>query len=170
MPKSDRLLTGADSELVLSESDFLRDVGYAGYAAWPTVPPRKTCARQQDRVRFFEVGKSFHGSLGDVTRGTVANCRPYPWKSVVPEQWGQSAQAADFFDIKSRRRKPLRTHRRCERLSLLSLPTIHHVQPGQAATLILRGEDAVGMRRVNCIPSVSKFFGIKKRAAYLFSS
>ena len=56
-------------------------------------------ARQQDRVRFFEIGKTFHGALKKPTE--VVRVSAIITGDVVDKQWGNSVQAVDFFDIKS---------------------------------------------------------------------
>jgi phenylalanyl-tRNA synthetase beta chain len=56
-------------------------------------------ARQQDRVRIFEIGKSFHGTLErpiEVLRIGALACG-----SAQPEQWSVRTQPVDFFDIKA---------------------------------------------------------------------
>ncbi len=54
--------------------------------------------RQQSRVRLFEMGRSFKGSLDDVQEidqlaAVIVGGR---W----PEQWGEKSTQADFFDLK----------------------------------------------------------------------
>ena len=56
-------------------------------------------ARQQERVRFFEIGKSFHGKLEKPVE--IVRVSGVAIGSAVQEQWGMSAQSIDFFDIKS---------------------------------------------------------------------
>ncbi len=98
-------------------------------------------ARQQERVRLFEVGKSFHGTLeAPVETLRVA---AVAIGSALPEQWSASAREVDFFDIKSdieallelTGEGPAFTFRETEHAVL---------QPGQAAE-ILRGGTPVGV-------------------------
>jgi phenylalanyl-tRNA synthetase beta chain len=56
-------------------------------------------ARQQDRVRLFEIGKSFHGTLDAPQE--VVRIAAVASGSAMPEQWGAHSQAIDFFDLKA---------------------------------------------------------------------
>jgi phenylalanyl-tRNA synthetase beta chain len=56
-------------------------------------------ARQQERVRLFEIGKSFHGTLESPRE--VVRIAAVASGSAQPEQWGVESQAIDFFDIKA---------------------------------------------------------------------
>jgi phenylalanyl-tRNA synthetase beta chain len=119
-------------------------------------------ARQQDRVRLFEIGKSFHGSLQapeEVVRIAAVACG-----SAMPEQWGIRPQAIDFFDIKS------------DLVALLQLAgdasdvtfrSIEHValQPGQAAAIVRDGRDIGIIGKLH--PQVAKRLELK-RDAYVF--
>ena len=93
-------------------------------------------ARQQDRVRLFEVGKSFHGTLDAPQE--VVRIAAVASGGAMPEQWGAASQSIDFFDIKA------------DLVSLLKLagdasdvtfkPLDHPaLQPGQAAAVV-RGD------------------------------
>jgi phenylalanyl-tRNA synthetase beta chain len=97
---SNRLLTGNDSELVLSnpissEMSVMRSSLLPGML----MVAASNTARQQDRIRLFEIGKSFHGTL-DAHEETV-RIAAVIIGSVMPEQWGSEPQGTDFFDIKS---------------------------------------------------------------------
>ena len=89
-------------------------------------------SRQQDRVRLFEIGRSFHGTLQ----------KPLETQQVAglilgtsrAEQWSDSAQAVDFFDIKS----DVESLLRCQVAStILHFAVTEHpaLQPGQAARI-----------------------------------
>jgi phenylalanyl-tRNA synthetase beta chain len=56
-------------------------------------------ARQQDRIRLFEIGKSFHGKLN--AHEEIDRIAVVVMGSVLPEQWGSKSQDTDFYDIKS---------------------------------------------------------------------
>ena len=94
-----KLITGADSELVLSnpissEMSVMRGSLLVGMLATAA----SNLARQQDRVRLFEIGKSFHGTLEAPTEVVrVAFVALGPGNS---EQWAAKAQNVDFYDIK----------------------------------------------------------------------
>ena len=53
-------------------------------------------ARQQERGRLFEIGKSFHGVVGDHTE--VIRIAGVATGTALPEQWGAESRAVDFFD------------------------------------------------------------------------
>ncbi len=56
-------------------------------------------ARQQERVRLFEAGRSWHGTLAapvEVMRVAAVAIGP-----ALPEQWGEGARGVDFFDLKA---------------------------------------------------------------------
>jgi len=140
--KLNTLITGETSELVLSNPISVEMSVMRG-SIWPGILSAASAnlARQQDRVRLFEIGKTFHGSLGapvEVVRvaGVVAG-------NIVDEQWGSRSQAVDFFDIKS------------DVSALLSMVGMNSgfnfvatehpaLQPGQAAN-ITRNGDIVGV-------------------------
>jgi phenylalanyl-tRNA synthetase beta chain len=98
--KLDSAFSGNDSKLILSnpistEMSVMRSSLLPGLVA----AAASNVSRQRDRVRLFEIGKSFHGALdspGEVVRLAAVACG-----SALPEQWGSDAQAIDFFDIKS---------------------------------------------------------------------
>lgn len=58
---------------------------------------RRNRARQQDRVRLFEVGKSFRAGDPPVETPRVALVAT---GSAAAEQWGLAERALDFFDMK----------------------------------------------------------------------
>ncbi|MFQ5546904.1 MAG: phenylalanine--tRNA ligase subunit beta [Woeseia sp.] len=92
--------TGEVSKLVLanpisSEMSVMRGSLWPGMLAVAAA----NVARQRERVRFFEIGKSFHGSLKKPVE--VVRVAGLAIGSATPEQWGTGAQDLDFFDIKS---------------------------------------------------------------------
>jgi phenylalanyl-tRNA synthetase beta chain len=54
--------------------------------------------RQQDRVRIFESGLVFSKSADGIQQDAMLG--GLIWGSQSPEQWGESAQPSDFYDIK----------------------------------------------------------------------
>ncbi len=67
---------------------------------WPglLIAVRFNQHRQQSRVRLFEMGHSFHGSLD--TREEVDRVAGVISGSRLPEQWATPTMPVDFFDIK----------------------------------------------------------------------
>lgn len=98
-------------------------------------------ARQQERVRLFEIGKSYHGTLAapvEVMRVAAAAIG-----SAAPEQWSERARGVDFFDIKSDIEALLELTGAAPEFSFREAE--HAVlQPGQTAA-ILRGATPVGI-------------------------
>jgi phenylalanyl-tRNA synthetase beta chain len=134
---ANKALTGIESELVLS-NPISSEMSVMRASLWPGMlqAVAANASRQQDRVRLFEIGKSFHGSLEqheEVLRIAGAVSGP-----ALPEQWASSTQASDFFDIKG------------DIAALLALagnagkcryvPAEHPaLQPGQAAEIVRDG-------------------------------
>jgi phenylalanyl-tRNA synthetase beta chain len=119
-------------------------------------------ARQQDRVRLFEIGKSFHGTLDnpdEVVRIAAVACG-----GAMPEQWGIRSQPIDFYDLKA------------DVVALLELAgdtpdiafrSVEHaaLQPGQSAAVV-RGNQTIGIIG-KLHPRVAKNLELK-RDAYVF--
>jgi len=155
--------TGIESPLVLSnpistDQSVMRTSLLPGLAAVASA----NTARQQDRVRIFEAGRSYHGTLED--HQEVVRFAGLVTGSVAPEQWGAKSENVDFFDIKA------------DVEALLSLasdgddvrfvPTEHPaLQPGQAAK-ILHSDDEIGVVG-KLHPRIAKDYDLK-RAVYLF--
>ena len=161
--RSNAAFAGDESELVLSnpissEMSIMRSSVLPGLVSSAAA----NIARQQDRVRLFEIGKSFHGTL-DAPR-EVVRIAAVASGTTLPEQWGAVSQAIDFFDIKA------------DLLALLKLagdasdvafrPLEHPaLQPGQAAA-VLRGDNEIGIIG-KLHPGVAKSLDLK-RDAYVF--
>jgi len=160
---ADRTFTGLDSALCLtnpisSEMAVMRASLIPGLLS--------TCAanlaRQQDRVRIFEIGKSFHGTPEnhhEVLRIAAASCG-----SALPEQWGAKTQAVDFFDLKADVEAVLAL---AGARSIISFTPAEHaiLQPGQCANILREGQTIGIVGKLH--PRHAKFFGLK-RAAFVF--
>jgi len=156
--ESDELVSGERSKLALAnpistEMSIMRSSLLGGMLAAAAA----NISRQQDRVRLFEIGKSFHGSLESPVE--VERVAALALGGARAEQWDDAGQAVDFFDIKSD----------LEGLIALSgcagdftFVTTRHpsLQPGQAAKVI-RGDVDVGFIG-KLHPRVAKQLGIKK--------
>jgi phenylalanyl-tRNA synthetase beta chain len=161
--RSNAPFASADSDLVLSnpissEMSVMRSSLLPGLVS----SAASNIARQQDRVRLFEIGKSFHGTLEAPVE--VVRIAAVASGTAMPEQWGVSSQALDFFDIKA------------DLVALLKLagdasdvtfrPLEHPaLQPGQAAA-VLRGDSRIGIVG-KLHPRVAKSHELK-RDAYVF--
>jgi phenylalanyl-tRNA synthetase beta chain len=95
-----RKFTGSDSDLVLS-NPISSEMSTMRGSLWPGMAAAAAAnvARQQDRVRFFEIGKSFHGTQKEPIE--VVRVAALALGTVVPEQWSVAAEEVEFFDIKS---------------------------------------------------------------------
>jgi len=161
--KSDSAFSGTDSKLVLSnpissEMSVMRSSLLPGLVT----AAASNVSRQRDRVRLFEIGKSFHGALDDP--GEVVRLAAVACGSALPEQWGSSAQGIDFFDIKSDVEAVLELagNEGDFRYVVASHPAL---QPGQTAD-ILRGDTVIGyVGKLH--PGVAKALELK-RDAFVF--
>ena len=160
---ADKRISGRDSQLELS-NPISSEMSVMRASLWPGMleAAARNAARQQDRIRLFELGKSFHGALKDHTE--VVRIGGLASGPVVPEQWGSKAQPVDFFDIKSDVAALLRLASGAEEISYEA--AVHPaLQPGQAAR-IHRNGDVIGVVG-KLHPQVAKHFALK-RNVFLF--
>jgi phenylalanyl-tRNA synthetase beta chain len=161
--QSNSELSGTQSELVLSnpissEMSVMRSSLLPGMLTAAAA----NASRQQDRVRLFEFGKSFHGTLGD--HEEVVRIAGLVMGSTLPEQWATKSQSVDFFDIKSDVSALLRLASSASNINFVAAdhPAF---QPGQTAN-ILRDETLIGtVGKLH--PRHAKTFDIK-RDVFLF--
>ena len=155
--------TGTESELVLS-NPISSEMSVMRASLWPGMiaVAATNNARQQDRIRFFEASKSFHGSLADHTE--VVRIAGLATGPVNPEQWASSSESVDFFDIKSDVEALLAL---ASDINEIDFVTTEHpaLQPGQAAEIIRNG-DVIGVLG-KLHPKLAKTYDLK-RAVYLF--
>jgi phenylalanyl-tRNA synthetase beta chain len=106
---------------------------------WPGLVQalRHNLARQQRRVRIFEVGVRFHPDAAGLAEEVVLS--GLALGSAVPEQWGESARPVDFFDVKSDLEAMLAMLGAPQEFDWVAdvHPALH---PGIAARLSRRGE------------------------------
>jgi phenylalanyl-tRNA synthetase beta chain len=107
--------------------------------------------RQQARVRLFEIGRKFHldeGKLAEVS--AVAGIAAGP---VMPEQWGSTPVAVDFFDVRSDVEALLRLSSDVQSFSFTSAehPALH---PGQSARILRDGRPVGWIGRLH--PEVAR--------------
>ena len=155
---ADECITGKESLLKLS-NPISSEMSVMRASLWPGMleAAARNAARQQERIRLFEMGKSFHGSLEDHDeRVRIAGLVSGP---VFAEQWGSKAQPVDFFDIKS------------DVAALLDLANGDHevtfealvhpaLQPGQSANILRNGEAIGVIGKLH--PRVAKHFALKR--------
>jgi phenylalanyl-tRNA synthetase beta chain len=128
-------------------------------SVWPGLlaAASSNVARQQERVRIFEIGKTFHGTLK--TPEEVMRVAGLSYGDTVPEQWASQSQVVDFFDIKSDVVALLNMVGPASKFDFIAAehPAL---QPGQAAN-ILRNSDVVGVIG-KLHPGVAKIFDLDK--------
>ena len=155
--------TGIESPLVLS-NPISSELSVMRSSLWPgmVAAAAANTARQQDRVRLFEASRSYHGTLED--HSEVVRLAGLAAGSVLPEQWGNTAQDVDFFDIKSDVEAVLAL---AGDLSEIRFVASEHpaLQPGQAAE-IRRGDELVGVLG-KLHPSIARDYDLK-RPVYVF--
>ena len=161
--KSNFALSGVESELVLS-NPISSEMSVMRSSLWPGMlaAAAANASRQQDRIRLFEFGKSFHGTLAD--HNEVVRIAGLTSGSTLPEQWGSKSQSVDFFDIKSDVSAVLRLATDESNIEFIAAehPAL---QPGQTAN-ILRNEILIGtVGKLH--PRHTKAFDIK-RDVFLF--
>lgn len=161
------LFSGEESSLVLS-NPISSEMSVMRSSLWPgmVTAASTNIARQQDRVRLFEISKTFHGELG--AHSEVLRIAGLICGSVVAEQWGAKAESVDFYDIKADVEALLSLS--CAAKEIEFAPDTHvALQPGQTATIRRnngRNNEVLGVIG-KLHPSIAKQFDVK-RAVYLF--
>ena len=161
--EADKMMSGNASQLILS-NPISSEMSIMRSSLWPGMLEAMAgnTARQQERVRLFEIGKSFHGSLDEhreVVRIAAVAAGP-----VLAEQWGSKAQTVDFFDIKSDLEAVLQLSQGNDTYEFVA--TSHPaLQAGQAAKILRDGEQIGVVGQLH--PKVAKSFNLKA-AVFVF--
>ena len=161
--EANKAFSGIESELVLS-NPISSEMSVMRASLWPGIVAAAAAnsARQQDRIRMFEVSKSFHGGLSDHTE--VLRIAGLVTGAVHPEQWGSKSDGVDFFDIKSDVEALLALATESTNVSFIA--AMHPaLQPGQAAEII-RDDDVIGVLG-KLHPTLERQFDLK-RPVFLF--
>jgi phenylalanyl-tRNA synthetase beta chain len=162
-PVANKKFAGSESELVLS-NPISSELSVMRTSLWPglVAAAAANLARQQDRVRFFEASRSYHGTLD--AHEEVVRLAGLVTGPVVAEQWGSKAQSVDFFDIKADVEALLGL---AGDVSDVRFAAVEHpaLQPGQAAE-IFRGDELIGVVG-KLHPRLAKDYDLKK-AVYVF--
>ena len=156
-------ISGTPSEFVLS-NPISSELGVMRASLWPGLikAAAMNLARQQDRVRLFEIGKSFHGSLDSpIEVRRIAGIALGP---SLPEQWGAGKVAVDFFDVKADVSAILAQSGPPESVEFVAVAH-HALQPGQCAGIRRDGTTLGWIGKLH--PRVAGQFDIKP-AVYLF--
>ncbi len=161
--EANKLVAGESSELKLS-NPISSEMSVMRSSLWPGLLQAAVgnVARQQERVRLFEIGKSFHGALEKHTE--VERISGVVTGSANPEQWGSKPKSVDFFDVKADVMAVLALS---GDTTDISFAAVQHpaLQPGQSAR-ICRGPNEVGLLG-KLHPEVARRFDFK-RPVYVF--
>jgi phenylalanyl-tRNA synthetase beta chain len=156
--ESNKKLTGVEPVLVLSnpissEMSVMRSSLLPGMV----VAAASNASRQQDRVRLFEIGKSFHGALGEHIE--VVRIAGLCMGAALPEQWGSKSQSVDFFDIKCDVEAVLGLAGNASSIQFIAAehPAL---QPGQSASILRDGKLIGVIGKLH--PRHAKFFELKR--------
>ena len=92
----DCLITGNKSELVLKNA-ISSEMSVMRGSVWPGLIDAASVngARQQERIRLFEIGKTFHGAID--AHQEVVRVSAIVAGEKLEKQWGSQPQAVDFF-------------------------------------------------------------------------
>lgn len=155
---ADQLVTGNVTPLVLS-NPISSAMSVMRGSLWTGMlqAAANNVARQQDRVRLFETGKSYHGTLENTRE--VRRISGLVLGPLLAEQWSIKPQPVDFFAVKGDVEALLSTtgDRESFTFDVLQHPAL---QPGQAAVLRRNGEQVGVLGKIH--PAVAKHFDIKK--------
>jgi len=138
---SNTLISGETSELVLS-NPISSEMSVMRSSVWPGLlaAAAANVARQQGRVRLFEIGKTFHGTLAEPQE--VVRVAGLVTGEVLEQQWGSQPKHVDFFDIKSDVEALLDMTGAAGEWGFVSDEHVA-LQPGQVARILRQGE-AIG--------------------------
>jgi phenylalanyl-tRNA synthetase beta chain len=150
------LITGEKSQLVLS-NPISSEMSVMRGSIWPGLLAAASAnvARQQDRVRFFEIGKTFHGTPDKPVE--VERVAGLVLGEIVDEQWGSAAQVVDFFDIKSDLTALFCMTGAPDEFSFITGENVI-LQPGQTAKIFRNGEQVGIAGKLH--PDVARQLGI----------
>ncbi len=161
--ESDQLVTNNTSELAL-ENPISSEMSVMRGSLWTGLiqAAARNLARQQDRVRLFEIGKSYHGTLLDTRE--VLQVAAIALGPVLPEQWSLKAQAVDFYDLKGDVEALLQMTGCAGEFAFVS--TSHPaLQPGQAAALMRDNQQIGVLGKLH--PAIAKKMDLRKDAFLL---
>ena len=114
-------------------------------------------ARQQDRVRLFELGQCFPRGAGAAPEASMVlrvggvACGPR-----LPESWAVAGEATDFHDVKGDVERLLEVGGRPRRVERSSDPALH---PGQSAAVFLDDREVGAFGRLH--PEVEAALGVE---------
>lgn len=139
-PKIQQLLAQDDSAPIKLANPISSDLSVMRTSLWPGLVQAMVynANRQHDRIRLFEVGRVFKGTLNDIAQPRQIGGLIYG--SNYAEQWSQKPREVDFFDIKADVEALLATGGGQVRFEKESHPALH---PGQSAR-VYKNDEAIG--------------------------
>ena len=161
--RADEVVTGEATHIVLA-NPISAELSVMRGSLWPGMlqAAASNLARQQERVRLFEIGTTFHGSL-DAHR-EVVRIGALATGPAAPEQWGDDGRRVDFFDIKSDIEALLALGGDGREIAF---EAAEHpaLQPGQCASVLVDGAKAGIVGKLH--PAVARHFELKP-AVFVF--
>lgn len=139
-PKIQQLLAQDDSAPIKLANPISSDLSVMRTSLWPGLVQAMVynANRQHDRIRLFEVGRVFKGTLNDIAQPRQIGGLIYG--SHYAEQWSQKPREVDFFDIKADVEALLALGGGQVRFEKESHPALH---PGQSAR-VYKNDEAIG--------------------------
>ncbi len=135
-------LVDPDLEGIRLANPIAADMSVMRTSLWPGLlqAAKYNLARQQPRVRLFEVGLRFRRAGEDLEQDNMLAA--LATGEVAPEQWGQAGRPVDFFDLKGDLEAVLALTGRAGDFEFVAAPhpALH---PGQSARIELDGR-AIG--------------------------
>ncbi len=156
-PELNILLTGNKSKLQLKnpispEMSVMRGSLLPGLI----LTAQRNISRQQQRVRIFEVGRSFRGTLSKHLE--ILNITGLALGSVAGENWSDKKRSLDYYDIKGDIESLLNNTNKG--ISYNFVKSQHpSLQVGQAADIIREGKRIGMIGKLH--PSIAKKFDLK---------
>ena len=155
---SNKAVTGDATELVLSnpissEMSVMRGSLLPGMLAAASM----NVSRQQERVRLFEIGKSFHGTLKKPRE--IVRVAFLALGSGTREQWSVKSQDIDFYDLKGDLEALIQMTGSASEFDVVPCDHVA-LQPGQAANIKRDGEVVGIIGKLH--PRIAKAFDLKK--------
>ena len=108
---------------------------------WPGLVKtlRHNLARQQQRVRLFEIGLNFRGDLNNLVQEPYLGGLAYG--DALPEQWGRARRKVDFYDMKGDVEALLALGGQDYQFRPAEHPALH---PGQTAAIEIGAGQIIG--------------------------
>jgi len=118
------------------------DLSVMRTSLWPGLlqAARSNRARQQERIRLFEIGLRFRQTGGKLHQEKML--AGLALGSVYPEQWGLPKRTVDFFDLKGDVEALLSLNAPLEAFRFMPVP-LAALHPGQSARIV-RGDQTIG--------------------------